>query len=170
MLLIRANTTQLRKKKYLTRLWERLSGKPPVHSVESSYQRSPYKAGQEARIRYPARRYYREDLGCEFKSSMEANYARFLNFKGVKWEYEREIFTFPYHASKIGITRYKPDFKVYFGKTAYYIEVKGYLDRADSEKIYLFQKYYPWLKLNFITPRQYNLIRKYYSKYIPCWE
>lgn len=101
---------------------------------------------------------------------MEANYARFLNYKGVEWEYEREIFTFPPHASKIGITKYKPDFKIYVGKTSYFVEVKGFMDKADAEKIRLFKRFYPWLKLFILYPRGYNIIKKYYSRNIPNWE
>jgi len=101
---------------------------------------------------------------------MEANYARFMDYKGVKWEYEREILTFPHGASKIGIVRYIPDFKITLGKTTYFIEVKGFMDIQDVEKIRLTKRYYPWLKLLLILPRQYQLIRYYYSKRIPNWE
>jgi hypothetical protein len=129
-----------------------------------------YRVGSPARVRYPARKYYRTDLGIEFKSSMEANYARFLTYKGVKWEYEREILTFPHGASKIGIVLYIPDFKVIFGKTTHFIEVKGFVDVQDMEKDRLTRRFYPWLKLSYILPRHYRLIQKYYAKYIPNWE
>ena len=121
------------------------------------------------RIRYPANRGYRYDTGIEFKSKMEANIFRFLKtrkFESV--EYEPELWYFK--PNKFGIKAYVPDFKVTFGKRVWYFEVKGFFEKQDFQKAWLVSKNYPWIKLFYIGPDKYNLIRKSYSKHIKNWE
>jgi len=136
--------------------------------------------------RYPSNKGYRKDLGIEFKSSMEANYYRFLQqiCKGIQYSYEQEIFYFPSknnvynrtHFKKtdptnyLNITAYVPDFKIRNGKRVWYVETKGYMDRESLEKARLFKKYYPWLNLYFVTNREYGKIKKGYSHLIRGWE
>lgn len=133
---------------------------------------------------YPARRFYREDLGIEFKSSMEANYARMLNYLGVKWQYEPQILYYPSkdslaskatgykntHKNPLDILGYCPDFKITVGKHFYYVETKGYMDRMSIEKIRLFKTFYPYFKLYIVTPKEYRLITKLYANKIRNWE
>ena len=121
------------------------------------------------RTRYPAKEGYRQDLHKFFRSSMEANYARFLNELGVEWEYETERFNFPKGVSSLGITGYVPDFKIYAGKNPYYVEVKGFVDRHALEKARLVHKYYPYINLYFLTARGYRIIEKHYKKRLN-WE
>jgi hypothetical protein len=137
-------------------------------------------------INLPANKYYRADCGIEFKSSMEANIWRFYTqlARGVKLEYEPEIFFFKrenniqvgnnYQAIKTSnpynIKGYVPDFRVTTAGHSWYIEVKGKVDILSLEKARLLKVYYPWIKLYFITPRSYNLIKKYYSHQVKGWE
>lgn len=137
---------------------------------------STEKAGVKSKVlktdkvyRYPANRGFRKDLGYEVKSTMEANCIR--HFKSAKVNgvfYEKDIFYFK--PNKWGIKAYVPDIKVEFGKRTYYYEVKGVMDRVSMYKKYLMQTQYPWIKLFFITAKEYRLIEKYYARKTPYWE
>jgi predicted nuclease of restriction endonuclease-like RecB superfamily len=115
---------------------------------------------------------YRSDLGIEFKSSMEANLYRFYTqvCKGIIIKYEPKLFKFPHSASPIGVKGYIPDFEIKVGKFSYFIEAKGRFSVQDLEKTRLFKKYYPGIRLYFVTPKEYNLIKRYYSSQIKGWE
>ncbi len=85
-----------------------------------------------------------------FRSSWEANYARYLNLlvsqiEIVAWEYEPD--TFEFHNIKRGTRFYKPDFKVYlfpFPDGGYeYHEVKGYMTPKSKTQLKRMAKYYP---------------------------
>lgn len=122
---------------------------------------------------YPARRFVRNDVfGIEFKSSMEANYARFLTqrCKGLKWYYEKDKFNFPKGTSRIGVRAYIPDFKVISGKHIWYVEVKGVPTHIDHEKMRLMASLYPWVKIYLLTTRGYNIIKKQHAASIKGWE
>lgn len=82
----------------------------------------------------------REDLDDQyFRSSWEANYARYLNFIGEKWEYEPKEFEFK--EIKRGTRFYLPDF--YLPDKERYVEIKGWFRRKDKTKLKRFKKYYP---------------------------
>ena len=82
----------------------------------------------------------REDVGgIYFRSSWEANYARVLNYQGIKWEYEPKEFSFG--DTKRGARVYIPDF--YLLETGEWMEVKGWLDNKSKDKLIKFRKYYP---------------------------
>lgn len=90
----------------------------------------------------------RKDLGNRFfRSKMEANVARMLQYLGLKYEYESE--TFDFKAIRKGTTQYKPDFKIAGTKKAdaplrgRLVEVKGYLDPQSKTKMKRFKKYFP---------------------------
>jgi hypothetical protein len=77
--------------------------------------------------------------GMYFRSSWEANYARYLtwlmeNRQIENWEYE--IDTFEFTEIKKGSRFYTPDFLVYNcdGTTEYH-EVKGYMDARSRTKM-----------------------------------
>ena len=129
------------------------------------------------RTRYPAKKGYRNDIPevpYGFKSSMEANVYRFYRYISKKYkkiykiEYEPERFVFK--PNSFGIHSYIPDFKIYSGKNTWYLEVKGFLDDSDRQKARLMSENYPWIKLYYIYPKQYKLIKEYYGKMIPNWE
>jgi len=96
---------------------------------------------------------YRKDLKQYFRSKMEANYARYLNFDCVRWVYELKEFEF--YKIKKGNRFYKPDF--YLPTADFWVEVKGYFKASDKTKLRRFKKYYPeeFKKLYFIIPNKY---------------
>lgn len=82
----------------------------------------------------------RKDLENRFfRSNTEANYARYLNFIGIKWEYEVKEFYFD--GIRKGGVSYKPDF--YLTEEDRWIEVKGWFDSKSVTKLKRFRKYYP---------------------------
>jgi len=82
----------------------------------------------------------RDDLGGQFfRSGWEANVARVLTDRGIKWEFEPIVFSFLEHGVKRGTVSYCPDFK-WRGTI---LEVKGYLDGRGRTAIRRFRKYYP---------------------------
>lgn len=117
----------------------------------------------------------REDLGgMYFRSSWEANWARYLNWlKSIgqieRWEFETE--TFEFKAIKRGSRFYLPDFKV-FNKdgSVEFHEVKGYMDQKSMTKLKRMAKYFPDVKVIVIDKKQYNSVRSKVSSIIPFWE
>ncbi|MCF8009450.1 MAG: hypothetical protein K9K32_06760 [Halanaerobiales bacterium] len=97
----------------------------------------------------------REDLnGQYFRSAWEANYARYLNFVGEKWEYEPKEFEF--EEIKRGTRFYTPDF--YLPNKDQYVEIKGWFRRKDKTKLKRFKKYYPeeFKKLILVIDRKFK--------------
>lgn len=119
---------------------------------------------------------HRSDLGdVFFRSSWEANYARYLNLlvkmKVVdSWEFEPETFWF--ENIKRGVRSYLVDFKVqYAGELKpVYVEVKGWMDPKSKTKIARFRKYYPQHKLEIVGEKEYRSIQKKWASAIPNWE
>lgn len=121
------------------------------------------------RVRYPASDGFRNDTGIKFKSKMEANIFRWLRTKKIdSVEYEPELWYF--RNNRYGIKAYVPDFKITDGKRVWYIEVKGFHEKQDSQKAWLVSTQYPWCRIYYIYPKQYNLIKKYYAKQVANWE
>ena len=108
-----------------------------------------------------------------FRSSWEANWARYLNWlisigEIEKWEFEVDTFEFPV---KRGSRFYLPDFKI-FNKNGSieYHEVKGWMDPVSATKIKRMAKYYPKVKLVIIDKSYYRSVAKKISSIIPGWE
>ncbi len=82
-----------------------------------------------------------------YRSTWEANYARYLEYLKVnghikRWEHEPKTFWF--NKIKRGVRTYLPDFKITLNNNTYYwLEVKGYMDAKSRTKIKRFRKYYP---------------------------
>lgn len=118
----------------------------------------------------------RADLGeVFFRSSWEANYARYLNLLMrmnvvESWEFEPETFWF--HEIKRGTRSYLPDFRVKYRSDPrpVYVEIKGWLDARSKTKITRFRKYYPQHKLEFVGKKEYYAIRNKWGSSIPAWE
>lgn len=110
---------------------------------------------------------FRKDLGQYFRSKFEANYARFLKWFGMQYEFESEKCEFVLSNG----SRYMCDF--YLPEIEQFIETKGY-DWKDKtkNKYVLFQKDYPDVKWRILwqTSFEWKDIIKQYSKLIPCWE
>ena len=92
----------------------------------------------------------RKDLNdVFFRSGWEANVARILNHKKIKWDYERDIYVF--HGLTRGKVAYTPDFWVtkvprkeeYKAMKDIIIEVKGRMNSGDYTKLLNFKKQYP---------------------------
>lgn len=92
---------------------------------------------------------YKPHLGVSVRSGWENNVLLWLNHKGIKWEYEPEVFYFS--EVKRGTKGYTPD--IWLPKEKLWIEVKGYMSSVDKTKIKRFKKYYPdqFKKLQAIT-------------------
>lgn len=110
-----------------------------------------------------------------FRSSWEANYARYLNFlmgqgQVFRWEFEPQIFYFPI---KRGNTSYTPDFKVWVTEDQYeWHEIKGWMDENSRVKLKRFDKFYPEEseRLVLIDKTQYSHIASQIGGLIPNWE
>ena len=61
-----------------------------------------------------------------FRSSWEANFAKWCDGSGIKWEYEPKAFN-------LGNTTYRPDF--YLPEFDCWIEIKGYWRKDAREKV-----------------------------------
>lgn len=118
----------------------------------------------------------RVDLGnMFFRSSWEANYARYLNtliLSGeiVRWEFEPDTFWF--EAIRRGVRSYLPDFKVWpAGDGAhYYVEVKGWMDAKSKTKLKRMKKYHPTVALKLCGAKQYKILDRRFRDVIPGWE
>jgi len=118
----------------------------------------------------------RVDIGnIYFRSSYEANYARYLNFlitnsELIRWEYEPD--TFEFAKIKRGTRQYTPDFKVYLnnGHIEYH-EVKGWDYPKGITARKRFAKYFPHLKLIVIDRDFFRALNKQgILSLIPNWE
>jgi hypothetical protein len=87
---------------------------------------------------------FREDLNKYFRSKFEANYARFLNYMDIKWEFETDKCVFKLNNGR----RYVCDF--YLPETDEYIELKGYMRKDAEEKLNMFKKEYPDIKFKIL--------------------
>lgn len=117
----------------------------------------------------------REDLGNRyFRSSWEANWARYLNWliqigEIRSWEYE--IDTFEFSRIKRGNRTYTPDFKITNsnGSTEYH-EVKGYMDKSSKTKLDRMARYYPNIRVILIDEPAYKAIASQFKRSLPGWE
>lgn len=117
----------------------------------------------------------REDLNnMYFRSSWEANYARYLNLlmsqgRIKKWEYE--VDTFEFHRVKKGTRFYTPDFKVFSSDEEFeYHEVKGWIDEKSKTRARRMALYYPEIKIQMITKDWFRANGKALSAILPNWE
>lgn len=118
----------------------------------------------------------RADLGgLYFRSSWEANYARYLNFlrksgETFGWSFEHD--TFEFNKIKKGTRFYTPDFKLtYEDGSIEYHEVKGWDYPRGRTARKRFAKYFPHLKLVLIDSEWFKAIKKQgIDKLIPYWE
>lgn len=118
----------------------------------------------------------RDDLGPTFfRSSWEANYARYLNLlmkMGVVESWEFEPKTFWFEGVKRGTASYLPDFCVKYkgDPKPEYIEIKGWVVAKDRTKWKRMAKYHPDVKLVIIKEKQYYALASKWASAIPNWE
>lgn len=117
----------------------------------------------------------REDLGGQFfRSSWEANYARYLdlmlkNKRIAAWDYEPETFWFEH--IKRGVRSYTPDFRVTrLDGTQYYVEVKGWMDRKSKTKLARFRRFYKSETLEVVDAKAYRRLGSSLRGVIKNWE
>ena len=162
--------------------WEQWAATKTGQMAESSRRRqSDLTAARHASAQMPtsysrSKSGYRADLGdIFFRSSWEANYARYLNLL-IKmrivqtWEFEPETFWF--EKIKRGTRSYLVDFKVHYVNEAQptYVEVKGWMDAKSRTKISRFRKYYPQHRLEIVGVKEYRALKAKWAATIPGWE
>lgn len=109
-----------------------------------------------------------------FRSSWEANYARFLQFlkdhrKIREWEYEP--CTFWFEGIRRGTVSYKPDFRVQrLDGTVYYVEIKGFMDAGSRLKLKRMRKYHPMVEVDLVGAKQYRALAGVMQDLLPEWE
>jgi hypothetical protein len=116
----------------------------------------------------------RADLdGRYFRSSWEANYARYLNWlkslgEITAWDFEVDTFEFPV---KRGSKFYTPDFKVTErdGSVRYH-EIKGWMDQKSATKLKRMKTHYPTVTVVLVDAKAYHAIAKKVGRMIPGWE
>ena len=111
---------------------------------------------------------YRADLGGKyFRSAWEANYARFLTFTHVRWEYESKTFWF--EKIRRGVRSYTPDF--HLPDEGVYHEVKGWMDSKSQTKLKRMKKYYPGENVIVVDREFFKAAnRQGLCRLIPYWE
>lgn len=121
-----------------------------------------------------ARRGKRPDIGpWFFRSSWEANYARFLQLlerlgKIERWEYEPERFVFPVTS---GPASYLPDFKVWDKEDGvYFVEIKGWYDLKSKQRFGLMHRYRPDVPIRLVDGRHWRAYEAFGRKHIKGWE
>lgn len=136
------------------------SGRPPALNSSNPYSRT--KSGKRA------------DLDNRFfRSSWEANYARYLNWlieqgEIKAWEYECKTFVF--EGVTRGVLTYTPDFRVINLDDSYeWHEVKGWMDAASKAKLKRMAKFYPDETVIVIGADEYKALAKW-KGLIDGWE
>jgi hypothetical protein len=102
-----------------------------------------------------------------FRSRWEANYARYLTFAKVRWEYEPKTFWF--EAVKRGTRSYTPDF--WIPAEGVFHEVKGFMDPESATKLKRMAKYFPDVRVVIINKEWFSQAeRQGLCRLIPFWE
>jgi len=104
----------------------------------------------------------RDDLGMYFRSNWEANFARILNVRGTRWEYESKTFQLEPSLS------YTPDFYV-IDEDAFY-ELKGRMDDKSKRQFELMREKFPQVTLHVIDGVKYRELRLEYKNRLSNWE
>lgn len=137
-----------------------------VSMIKTGKMRSGYTRGAGGR---------RADLGERyFRSSWEANYARYLNWllihgKILRWEYEPKTFVF--EAIRRGTRAYTPDFLVVFPDSrSEWHEVKGWMDQQSKTRLARMARYFPEEVVVVIGAAWFKWARRSVAHLIPNWE
>jgi len=110
----------------------------------------------------------RADLGDRyFRSAWEANYARYLNFAKIAWEYEAK--TFRFERITRGTMSYTPDF--WLPELGAYHEVKGWMDPKSKTQLDRMVRYFPDVKVVVIGRDWFGAARRQgLPSIVPGWE
>ncbi len=107
---------------------------------------------------------FREDIGHYVRSRWEANFARYLNYMGMPYEYEPKTF------SLSDTLTYTPDFRIHHHGIDIYIELKGWMSDKCKQKIDTFRIVCPNEHLLVVGADKYKALAKVYEPIIPNWE
>jgi len=166
----------LKKKKLnITRYVEAMGGEAKINeyitkvyaekSIKKLFNEKKTRTGRRGRRN--ANSGIRKDLSIFFRSTMEANVARWLNeiYGRDNWTYEGEWLLLGVDTK--GTERnYLPDFKVKDEDNSFfYVEVKGYFDSKDKKKMKMFFKKYPDQKILFISSKYNKKLINFVEKY-----
>jgi len=118
----------------------------------------------------------RPDLGDRyFRSSWEANYARWLNLlvtqgKITGWTYEPETFIF--HTISRGCRTYTPDFRIELADGGHeWHEVKGWMDPKSKTRLDRMARHYPAERIVLVEAAWFrDANRKGLGALLPGWE
>lgn len=120
---------------------------------------------------------YRDDLDHAFRSTWEANIARILNFKNIKWKYEPYFVNLelPERMKRKDLDEnaienklnYLPDFELENGAL---IEVKGFWDSRSKLIISQFMEQYSEKSFIVVDTDIYRCLNEKYKDIIPYWE
>jgi hypothetical protein len=109
-----------------------------------------------------------------FRSSWEANYARYLEWLRIRgeiieWKHEPETFWF--EKIRRGTRSYLPDFRVVErGGAVHYHEVKGWMDAGSKTKLKRMAIYHPHISMILIDRGAYKAIAKVMKPILDGWE
>ena len=104
----------------------------------------------------------REDLGnLYFYSRWEANFARVLNFLGIKWKFQPKTFD-------LKDRKYTPDF--YLPEYNLFIEIKNFLSEFSEERDRKFREVHPNENLSMLLKSDYLKIQDTFASKIKDWE
>lgn len=131
-----------------------------IGSIKARFKARQSSIGRKCPNTKYKRGFIRNDLQQYFRSSWEANFARILNYCGIKFEYEQKRFIF-------AESSYLPDF--YLPEKETYIEVKGYWKNG-FEKLTQMHKSNPNISLKILDYEAYLELQKKFSDKIPTWE
>jgi hypothetical protein len=102
-----------------------------------------------------------------FRSTNEANFARYLQFHRVIWAYEPKTFWFP--GAHTGPRCYTPDF--YLPALEVWCEVKGWMDTRSQAKLDRLRMTYPDMKVVVVGEGLFERAeRQRLCQVIPHWE
>lgn len=109
-----------------------------------------------------------------FRSKMEANYARYLNWlkkhgKIQEWRYEHPDDIWHFERISRGNTSYKTDFRIVENDgSIVYHEVKGWYNKDTTTKMKYMERYYPDVKIIIIDSKFMSRLRRNLT--LPHWE
>lgn len=164
--------------------WEGLASIPVAELVawlNSATAQKPKRAGKRN-----ANGGYRADIGKSFRSSMEANWARFLIYLGYRewseqgeppsdgrwWRYEGRRWDFP---QKTANGKYISDFEVWPGfiepsRRWEVHETKGWLDGDSKTKLNRMARYHPEVPIELVTSQVFRQYTRHAKAHIKGWE
>lgn len=103
-----------------------------------------------------------------FRSRAEANWARFLTYQGIRWEYEPETFDFlPFRQYRRN-TSYTPDF--WLPDFGWYDEIKGWMTPNSKTKLARMTLHYPQVKIRLVLWPELREVEAKLGRVIPGWE